>query len=141
MKMDFDLSKITLDLHKEINKAAQIVKSDHYQRLEKGMGVKGPLKPSQKILKGKGGKTLVESGQMRNLLIDKATKSKQEAVIYVGDKRRYVGKKVTPADVGQFHQEGAGNLPKREWFGFTKEVEDRIFKMILLKIDREIRRA
>ena len=32
-------------------------------------------------------------------------------------------------------------LPKREWFGFTKEVEDRIFKMILLEIDREIRRA
>lgn len=137
----FDLSKITLDLHKELNQSAGIVKADHFQRLEKGMGVKGALMPSKKILEGKGGKTLVETGQMRNLLVDKATKDKQEATIYVGDKRKYQGKNVTPAQVGSFHQTGQGNLPKREWFGFTLDVEKKILKLLELTIDRQIKRA
>ena len=141
VEMKFNLSKITLDLHKELNQAAGIVKADHFQRLENGMGVKGPLIPSKKVIEGRGGKTLVETGQMRNLLVDRATKDKQEAIIYVGDKRRYKGKNVTPAQVGAFHQEGEGNLPKREWFGFTADTEKKILRLLELTIDREIRRA
>jgi len=141
VEMKFNLSKIKLDLHKELNQAAGIVKADHFQRLESGMGVKGPLIPSKKVIEGRGGKTLVETGQMRNLLVDRATKDKQEAIIYVGDKRRYKGKNVTPAQVGAFHQEGEGNLPKREWFGFTVDIEKKILRLLELTIDREIRRA
>ena len=93
--------------------------------------------PSQKT----SGKTLVKSGKMRNLVIDKATKTNQEVVIHPGEKQRYKGTNVTMADVGGFHQSGAGNLPVREWFGITKKAEQRIFKMMELEIEREIKSA
>ena len=138
---NFDLNKITLDLTKELNRSAQIIKEDHFQRLEKGQGVKGALQRSEK----KSGKTLVESGKMRNLVIEKATKENQEAEIHPGEKQKYVvnGKttKVTMSDVGGFHQTGAGDLPVREWFGVTKKVEKRIMKMVELEIGRQIKRA
>jgi len=137
VKKNFDLNKIKLDLTKELNRAAEIVKEDHFQRLEKGQGVRGVLKPSKK----KSGKTLVESGKMRNLVIDKATKQKQEVNIHPGEKQKYPKTNVTMSDVGGFHQSGAGNLPVREWFGITKKVENKIFKMAELTIEREIRRA
>ena len=44
-------------------------------------------------------------------------------------------------DVGAFHQSGAGNLPKREWFGITQKAEKRIIKMVELEIERQIKRA
>jgi len=138
---NFDLNKITLDLTKELNRAAVIIKVDHFERLEKGQGVRGALKPSKKKI----GKTLVRSGKMRNLVIEKATKENQEAEIHPGEKQKYVvnGKttKVTMSDVGGFHQTGAGNLPVREWFGITKKVEKRIMKMAELEIGRQIQRA
>ena len=134
---NFDLNKITLDLTKELNRGAQIIKVDHFQRLEKGQGVRGMLKPSKK----KAGKTLVRSGKMRNLVIDKATKQKQEANVHPGEKQSYPGTSVTMSDVGGFHQEGAGNLPVREWFGVTTKAEKRIMKMVELEIGRQIKRA
>jgi len=139
---NFDLSKIRLDLTKELNLAAQILKKDHFQRLEKGIDANGKrLKPSQKVELGLGGKTLVESGQMRNLVIKKATKSKQVASLAPGSKRPYKGKNVTPADVGYYHQTGSGRLPKREWFGVTNKTAKDILKMIEMAIEREIRNA
>ena len=136
---NFDLNKITLDLTKELNRGAQIIKEDHFQRLEKGQGVRGALIPSQKA----SGKTLVDTGKMRNLVIDKATKQNQEANIHPGEKQKYPGTKVTMSDVGGFHQEGhsKGYFPKREWFGVTTKAEKRIMKMVELEIGRQIKRA
>ena len=134
---NFDLNKITLDLTKELNLGAQIVKTDHYKRLESGLGVKGMMKPSN----NKTGKTLVNTGKMRNLVIDKATKQNQEANIHPGEKQLYPGTSVTMSDVGGFHQSGAGNLPVREWFGITTKAEKRIMKMVELEIVRQIKRA
>ena len=134
---NFNLNKINLDLTKELNTAGQIVRKDHFQRLEQGLGVKGALTPSKKAI----GKTLVRTGKMRNLEVDKATKAKQEVNIHPGEKQTYPNSKVTMSDVGSFHQEGAGNLPKREWFGITVKAEKDIMKMVELEIERQIRRA
>ena len=134
---NFDLNKITLDLTEELNRGAQIIKVDHFQRLKKGQGVRGALKPSKKA----SGKTLVDTGKMRNLVIEKATKQKQEAEIHPGRKQTYPGTNVTMSDVGGFHQTGAGSLPVREWFGVTTKAEKRIVKMIELEIERQIKRA
>ena len=134
---NFDLRKITLDLTEELNRAAEIVKVDHFERLEKGQGVRGSLKPSKKKI----GKTLVRSGKMRNLVVEKATKQNQEAEIHPGEKQKYPGTNVTMSDVGGFHQRGEGNLPVREWFGITKNVEKRIMKLAELEIERQIKRA
>ena len=137
MTKNFDLKKINLDLTKELNQAGQIIKEDHFQRLERGQGVSGPMIPSQK----KSGKTLVDTGKMRKLVIEKATKMNQEVEIHPGRKQTYPGTDVTMSDVGGFHQSGAGNLPVREWFGITKKSEQRIVKMMELEIEREIKRA
>jgi hypothetical protein len=77
---DFDLNKITLDLTKELNRAGEIIHEDHFQRLERGQGVKGALVPSKKA----SGKTLVNTGKMRNLVTKKATKQKQEVNLHPG---------------------------------------------------------
>ena len=134
---NFDLNKINLDLTKELNTSGQIVRKDHFQRLERGLGVKGALTPSKKAT----GKTLVRTGKMRNLVVDKATKAKQEVNIHPGEKQTYPNSNVTMSDVGSFHQEGAGNLPKREWFGITVKAEKDIMKMVELEIERQIKRA
>tara|TARA_R100001480_G_scaffold87679_1_gene94975 strand:+ start:296 stop:721 length:426 start_codon:yes stop_codon:yes gene_type:complete len=137
LKKNFDLNKIKLDWTKELNLAGKIIKKDHFQRLEKGLGITGPMKPSKK----ESGKTLVDTGKMRNLVIEKASKTNQEVRIHPGEKQKYPGTKVTMSDVGGFHQTGAGDLPKREWFGITKKAEKDIFKMMELRIEKEIRRA
>tara|TARA_Y100000310_G_scaffold282096_1_gene303095 strand:+ start:1749 stop:2192 length:444 start_codon:yes stop_codon:yes gene_type:complete len=141
--MDFDLDKINLDLHKELNFIGEIIKKDHYQRLEKGKGVKGgmqQLRPSTVKKKGHG-KILVDTGKMRNLVIEEATRANQMVEVHPGRIEKYKGSNVTMADVGGFHQEGGGNLPKREWFGITKDAEKRALKHIELRIEQEIRRA
>ena len=106
---NFDLKKISLDLTKELNRAGQIVKTDHLKRLERGEGVRGSkmkaLSPNTIAAKGND-KILVKSGKMRNLVIDKATKQNQEVVIHPGKKQRYKGSNVTMSDVGGFHQAG-----------------------------------
>lgn len=137
MTKNFDLKKINLDLTKELNLAGQIIKEDHFKRLDRGQGVSGPMIPSQKT----SGKTLVNTGKMRKLVIDKATKMNQEVIVHPGEKQTYKGTDVTMSDVGGFHQFGAGNLPVREWFGITKKAEKRIVKMMELEIEREIKRA
>ena len=137
MTKNFDLKKINLDLTKELNHAGQIIREDHFKRLDRGMGVSGPMIPSQKT----SGKTLVNTGKMRKLVIEKASKMNQEVVIHPGEKQTYKGTDVTMSDVGGFHQFGAGNLPVREWFGITKKAEKRIVKMMELEIEREIKRA
>jgi len=137
MKKNFNLKKINLDLTKELNQAGQIIKEDHFKRLDRGQGVSGPMIPSQKT----SGKTLVNTGKMRKLVIDKATKMNQEVVVHPGEKQTYKGTDVTMSDVGGFHQSGAGKLPVREWFGITKKAEKRIVKMMELEIEREIKRA
>ena len=137
MTKNFDLKKINLDLTKELNQAGQIIREDHFKRLDRGMGVSGPMIPSQKT----SGKTLVDTGKMRKLVIDKASKMNQEVVIHPGEKQTYSGTDVTMSDVGGFHQSGAGNLPVREWFGITKKAEKRIVKMMELEIQREIKSA
>ena len=137
MTKNFDLKKINLDLTKELNLAGQIIRKDHFERLEVGLGVSGSMIPSKKT----SGKTLVNTGKMRKLIIKRATKQNQSVEIHPGRKQVYPGTDVTMSDVGGFHQSGAGNLPKREWFGITKKAEQKIMKMVNLEIERQIKSA
>jgi len=144
MKTDFDLRKINLDLSKELNLAGQIIAKDHFTRLERGQDANGkqmaPLEDATIARKGFN-QILVNTGKMRNLIVDKATKTKQEVLVHPGEKQKYKKSRVTMSDVGGFHQKGKGNLPRREWFGVSTKAETNILKMITHRIDREIRRA
>ena len=135
IEKNFNLNKIKLDLHRELNQAAQIIRKDHYQRLEKGQGVDGSQMKSLKssTIKRKGNdKILVDTGKMRNLIIEKATPTNQIVEIHPERKQKYKDSGVTMSDVGEFHQKGAGNLPKREWFGISKKAEH--FSLILIEL-------
>ena len=170
---NFDLGKINLDLHKELNLCGQIIKKDHYQRLEKGEGVDGSqmqaLSPNTVASKGNS-KILVKSGKMRKLLIEKASKSKQQVELHPGRKQKYKGTSVTMSDVGGYHQTGTEpykivpikakklafkttggwvftnkvnhpGLPKREWFGISDEAEKKCMDLMEMRIEKEIDRA
>jgi len=141
VEMDFDLGKINLDLHKELNIIGRMVREDHTKRLQRGVDVNGNQMTAlaDATIERKGfNQILWDTGQMGNLVIDKADKTNQTVVIHPGAKRKRG--KVTSQDIGGFHQRGDG-VPKREWFGITKDVEAKAIKMIELRMEREIRRA
>jgi hypothetical protein len=138
----FDLSKINLDLTKELNLFGQIVRKDHFQRLENGKSVDGgkmkSLKPST-ILKKGSAKILVDTGKMRNLVINKASKKNQVVEIHPG--KKLIRNGVSNQQIGYYHQTGAGNLPSREWFGISKEAENKGEKLMEHRIEQELNRA
>ena len=144
VEMDFDLKRINFNFSKELNKVGEIIKRDHYQRLERGEGVDGSqmksLSPNTISAKGNN-KILVDTGQMRNLVFDKASKTNQAVVIHPGERRRYKGANVTMSDVGGFHQKGNTNLPKREWFGISNDANQRSERLMEERIEQELRRA
>jgi len=139
VEMNFDLKRIRLDLSKELNLAAQIIRKDHTDRLNNGVGVNGSKMKALKT--GQTAPILIDTGKMKNLVASKATKKNQVVTINPGVKQTYPRSNVTMSDVGGFHQTGAGNLPRREWFGITKEVEKNILQMVDARISQEIRRA
>jgi len=142
VEKNFDLSRIKFDLSKELNLAGQIIRKDHFQRLEKGQGVNGnkmeELKPTTIKRKGSS-KILVDTGKMRNLVIKKANKKNQVVEIFPGKKATRNG--VTNQEIGYYHQTGAGHLPEREWFGISKQAEIDAIKMVEMRIEQELNRA
>ena len=146
VEKNFNLGKIRFDFTKQLNESGQIIKTDHYQRLEGGQGVDGSqmkaLSPVTVALKGNS-KILVKSGKMRNLIVEEASKTNQQVEIHPGRKQTYKGTKppVTMADVGGFHQKGGRNLPKREWFGISKNAEKQCINLMEERMAEEIRRA
>ena len=140
----FNLRRIKFDLHKELNKGGFIIRQDHIDRLDRGLGVDGrgmkPLAPGTIQAKGHD-QILVDTDKMRRLNVKKATPQKQLVEIAPGDKRKYPNTNLTAKDIGGFHQAGGRRLPKREWFGISKTAEKRVIKMVESKINREFRNA
>tara|TARA_R100000231_G_scaffold97749_1_gene73016 strand:- start:442 stop:888 length:447 start_codon:yes stop_codon:yes gene_type:complete len=142
LEKHFDLSKIKLDLSKELNFAGDIIVKDHFERLNKGIGFKGTQMKSLKksTIKRKGHDTiLVDEDKMRRLVRSRASKSKQFVNIHPGKKQ--LRGKVTNQQIGLYHQTGAGNLPKREWFGISKKAEQQSLKAVELRIEKLLRDA
>ena len=136
---NFNLNMIKLDLTKELNKGGLIIRQDHIDRLDRGLGVDGramkSLSPGTILAKGHS-KILVDTDKMRRLNVKKATPTNQVVIISPGDKRKYPGTNLTAKDIGGFHQVGGGRLPKREWFGISKTAEKRV----IAEAERTIRR-
>lgn len=142
LEKHFDLSKIKLDLSKELNFAGDIIVKDHFKRLNVGTDVNGKglklLKQSTINKKGND-QVLVDEDKMRKLVRSRASKSKQFVNIHPGKKQ--LRGKVTNQQIGLYHQTGAGNLPKREWFGITKKAEQQCLKAVELRIEKLLRDA
>jgi hypothetical protein len=153
IEKNFDLGKIHFDLHKELNLAAQIIIKDITGRVDKGVDLSNsalkPLKSTTIKAKRRKGSPrpetpLYDTGRMagrgskkgiggRGLYItDRATKAKQQVTLSTARDRR---------EIGNYHNEGAGRLPKREWFGISKDAENSIDKMVEMRIERMLESA
>ena len=141
IRKKFNLGRVNLKLTKELNEAGRIIRKDHVTRLERGMGVDGNRMQelADATIEAKGfDQILVNTGKMRNLVIDRATAKKQEVILHPGKKEKRG--KVTNQQIGGFHQHGKG-VPERKWFGISQDAEKKAMKAIELKIDRVLRNA
>jgi len=153
LEKNFNLGKIHFDLHRELNRAAGTIVKDIKNKVASGQSVSGgtlkPLKPATIKAKRKKGSprpnvALYDTGRMAGsgskkgvggrgvFLSDPATKQNQTATISTAQDRQ---------DIGTYHNEGAGNLPKREWFGISKKASKDAFRMIELRVEQMLRDA
>ena len=92
------------------------------------------LKPStikQKLKKGYSAKPLIATGKMINILKSKkASSSNLTARVDVGKGTK---------EIAEYHITGAGNLPKRVFFGVGKTLEGKLTKIINLRIEKLIK--
>ena len=130
-------SKLKLDLSQELNDAAAIVKTDIQMRYDKAIDLQGnaleQLQPETIMAKKRKGykhaaRPLTATGNMRNnQKIEKATKTKQRAVISIGPTRD---------EIYGYHHEGNDELPPRRTFGIGEGVGEKIDRFVQKKIDR-----
>lgn len=144
LQKNFDLGKIKLDMHRELNFSADIIVLDIENGIISGRDING--RPFTKLQP----ETIAKKRKDRNA-------SPRTALYATGTmKKAYVprGKRATPTrqrveiippkkrdEIGEYHQDGGGTLPQREWFGISKTAEKNAFKMVELKIEKAIRDA
>ncbi len=137
MKAKFRKVKEQIDFEQNINKlidkaiilAAQINVKDIKSGLDSSQGPKGAIKKvkastaKQKRKKGQPIKPLVATGMMRRLppIKNKSGKS----TISLANQR---------VKIAQYHEQGAGNLPKREFFDIYPQTYRKIERMLKKKL-------
>lgn len=148
----FDLKKITLDLHKELNLAGGMIIKDIVNKNQSGLDINGnkikPLAASTVAAKTKKG-----SSDPRRALYDTGRMLGRGSVKGTGGRGPYISKRAKKMDqeshvsiakdredIGAKHNEGRG-VPKREWFGISKKAIKDIVRMVELRIEDMIRRA
>tara|TARA_Y100000356_G_C11024984_1_gene165430 strand:+ start:79 stop:513 length:435 start_codon:yes stop_codon:yes gene_type:complete len=133
LNADFKKVESQIDFEQNIKKlideavflAAQINVKEIKSGLDTSTGPKGPIKKvkaktaRQKRKKGFPIKPLVRTGMMRRLPPVKGKSGK--STISLAKKR---------VDVAQYHEKGAGNLPKREFFDIYPSAERKIERML-----------
>lgn len=100
------------------------------KRLDSGKDVEGSSFTSyDRLYEKRGPVNLKQTGKLRNSI--KVTSKENKINIEVTGERK---------KIGEYHQTGAGNLPKREWFGMTGRtadyVVDEISKIISKQVDK-----
>ena len=149
---NFDLNKITLDLHKELNLSAGMIIKDIVEKNQSGQDINGnkikPLASSTIAFKRAKG-----SSDPSRALYDTGRMLGRGSVKGTGGRGPYISKRAKKMDqeshvsiakdreaIGVYHNEGM-KVPKREWFGISKKAEKDIVRMVELRIEDMIRRA
>ena len=112
LEMDFNLNNIKLDLHKELNLIGGIIVKDHKDRLESSTDVNG--KPLKKLRPN-----TIASKRAKGYA--KPTKPLIATGTAFANRVKHTG------------------VPKREFWGITKEVSAKAMKFIELEVERILR--
>ena len=122
-----------------LNDIAEIVSGQIKEDVDKGVGVKGKLKALKastiKAKRKRGSrnarKPLIDTGKMVNVEITKTAtgKSLMSEIDVVRSMR----------EIAEYHNTGAGHLPKRLWFGIGKKSVSRVNKVLRAKVRKAIK--
>lgn len=132
---------LKLDLSKQLNDAAAIVKTDIQNRYKNKIDLDGsptaPLAPStveaklrsknKKIASNANNPLRATDNMIVNQKIDKATKVSQTVTISIGPTRD---------EIYSYHHEGTTNIPARPKFGIGEGVDKKIDLFVTREIDR-----
>ena len=141
MTANFDLGKIKLDLHRELNQGIDVVADNIQEGVDNGIQFQRPLKANkdstlkQKKRLGQGSKPLIAEGILRDeskMQRTDATTTKQEATL-----RPPAGRE----KVSFWNQEGTPNIPSRPHFAISIKAEAKVDKIIDTKIRKAIDRS
>lgn len=133
---NFDLRKIKLDLSRELNAGAKIVKDDIGRGIDNGsqFGKRfAELDPKTAARKGHD-RPLIDKGILKDpeqMQVTEATVAKQEVSILPALDR---------VDVSFWNHFGTDNIPAREHWGVSKRAFNRVMKLIETRIRKDITR-
>lgn len=131
---------LNLDLSKELNMCAEIVKKNIRKRMKAHKDIRGvALTPlAAKTIKRKassGNPTVSKNAKnpmlatenlLKNQVVDKATKTNQVVTISIGPTR---------SEIYGYHHNGEGSLPQRQTFGIGPDDPAEFQKLIIYRID------
>jgi len=139
---DTDWNKdIKKALYQMVINAAQIIRSEIKNGIEKGQDVKGnpfkrlkasTIRSKRKKKYSNPSKALWAEGKMKKLPPITRNKMKKEAVIKIAGSR---------IEAGFYHNEGGKHLPKREWFGVSKKAHKNIQIALKEKLKGVLRKS
>ncbi len=138
---NFDLSKIKLDLSRELNQGIDIVAENIEEGIDNSQQFGAVFEKNekstldQKRRKGQGSKPLIATGLLKDeskMVKTKATTAKQEATLLPHPDRE---------DVALWNDQGTDNIPARPHWGISTRADDKIDKIIDKKIRKAIDRS
>ena len=134
---NFDLSKIKLDLHRELNQGIDFIADDISEGIDKGAQFGKRFEALKRETADRKGHSqpLIEDGILRDagrMQRGKATPAKQEATLLPAPERE---------QISFWHNTGAKPNPKREHWGISTRADNKIDKLIDKKIRKAIDRS
>ena len=134
---NFDLRKLKLDLHRELNQGIDIIAENIEESIDNGQqfGMAfAPNKPATVKRKGHN-KPLIDTGLMKDegrMRKTKATTAKQEATLLPNHQRE---------SIGFWNDQGTPNIPSRKFWGISVRADNKIDKIIDKAIRKSIERT
>lgn len=134
---NFDLRKIKLDLHRELNQGIEIVADDIERGIDNGsqFGKRFAENEPSTLKQKTGNKPLIDTELMKDadrMQKTKASTANQEATLLPAPDRE---------DIAFWNQEGTKNITARPFFDISKRAEKKVIILMEKRIIKNIERS
>lgn len=134
---NFNLKNIKFDFSKELNEGIDVVATDIEKGIQKGIQFGKPFKRNaEKTIKRKGfDHPLKDTGLMMNpnqMIKGKASINRQISTLLPNEDR---------IDIGYWNDRGTDRIPRRHFWGISKNAEKIIMTKMAARMDQELRKA